>query len=89
MTGIFDEPIRNLPEAAKTLRGVKACPARGQIRRIIFMQFSEDDVSEHDPAARGAFFNEPDRYRSKQPPTIFRRIWLWQDGANGKSKTGI
>jgi quercetin dioxygenase-like cupin family protein len=53
MTEIFEKPIQDLPEAAMTLRGVKAYLAQGQTHQIIFMQISEDDdMPEHAHAAQ-------------------------------------
>ncbi len=53
MTEIFDEPIRNLPEAAMSLRGVRAYLSQAQTHQIIFMQCSEDDeMPEHAHAAQ-------------------------------------
>ncbi len=53
MTEIFDEPIRNLPQAAMSLRGVRAFLSQGQTHQIIFMQCSEDDeMPEHAHAAQ-------------------------------------
>jgi quercetin dioxygenase-like cupin family protein len=53
MMEIFDEPIRNLPEAAMSLRGVKAYLSQGAAHQIIFMQCGEDDeMPEHAHAAQ-------------------------------------
>ena len=53
MMEIFDEPIRNLPEAAMSLRGVKAYLSQGATHQVIFMQCSKDDeMPEHAHAAQ-------------------------------------
>jgi quercetin dioxygenase-like cupin family protein len=48
MSGIFPEPIRNLPEADIPLNGIKAYLSQSENHQIIFMEFSEDvEVPEH------------------------------------------
>lgn len=48
MTEIFEKPIRNLPEAAMSLRGVRAYLSQGETHQVIFMQCGEDDqMPEH------------------------------------------
>ena len=48
MSGIFPEPIRNLPEADIPLSGLKAYLSQSENHQILFMQFSEDaEVPEH------------------------------------------
>lgn len=59
MKNIFDEPIRDLPEAAMSLRGVSAYLAQGKTHQILFMQCSEDDeMPEHAHAAQVGFVLE-------------------------------
>ena len=59
MKDIFEEPIRNLPEAAMSLRGVKAYLSQGTAHQIIFMQVGEDDeMPEHAHAAQVGFVLE-------------------------------
>lgn len=50
---IFPEPIRQLPEAAMPLRGVRAYLSQADTHQVLFMQFSEDDeMPEHAHAAQ-------------------------------------
>jgi mannose-6-phosphate isomerase-like protein (cupin superfamily) len=50
---IFPDPIRQLPEAALPLRGVRAYLSQADTHQILFMQFGEDDdMPEHAHAAQ-------------------------------------
>ena len=50
---IFPEPIRQLPEAATPLRGVRAYLSQADTHQVLFMQFSRDDeMPEHAHAAQ-------------------------------------
>ena len=52
MRQVFDEPIRNLPEADIPFVGAKAYISQADNHQILFMQFDEDvDLSEHAHAA--------------------------------------
>jgi quercetin dioxygenase-like cupin family protein len=48
MSGVFPDPIVNLPEADVPLEGVRAYLSQSEGHQIIFMEFSEDvTVPEH------------------------------------------
>lgn len=53
MTGVFPEPIRNLPEADVPIKGIKAYLSQAKNHQIIFMEFELDaDLPEHSHAAQ-------------------------------------
>lgn len=53
MRQVFDEPIRNLPEADIPFAGAKAYISQADNHQILFMQFDEDvDLPEHAHAAQ-------------------------------------
>lgn len=56
MDDFFPEPIRQLPEAAMPLKGVKAYLSQAEQHQIIFMQFDcDEDMAEHAHAAQVGF----------------------------------
>jgi len=56
MKNIFPEPIRNLPEAAIPLDGIKAYLSQSNDHQLIFMEFEKDaDLPEHSHAAQVGF----------------------------------
>lgn len=53
MRQVFDEPIRNLPEADIPFAGATAYISQADTHQILFMQFEEDvDLPEHAHAAQ-------------------------------------
>ena len=59
MTGIFPEPIRNLPVADIPLEGVNGYLSQADNHQIVFMEFAKDvDLPEHAHEAQVGFVLE-------------------------------
>jgi quercetin dioxygenase-like cupin family protein len=53
MSEVFPEPIRSLPGADISLKGIRAYLSQAENHQIIFMEFQEDvDLPEHSHAAQ-------------------------------------
>ena len=53
MSGVFPDPIKNLPEADIPLDGIKAYLSQSDTHQIIFMEFAKDvELPEHSHAAQ-------------------------------------
>ena len=53
MSGVFPDPIKNLPEADIPLDGINAYLSQSDTHQIIFMEFAKDvELPEHSHAAQ-------------------------------------